>query len=274
MKWCLSGRQTDEYIKKADEIKLLWTDHKELDIINFIELNPNARILILPSLEMELTDKDYQWLKTQCIICKYNFAVIVVHDEIAQRCKDLNIPFFFGYPARTFQQLYRMRALGATDAYIDDVLCHSLDNLKLYYNDITIRVYANSCGWGTLEGIWDGLEGSWFRPEDLWQLDAINVTEFKTTLTNIFDVQKQEQALYRIYAEDHQWDGRLDLIIFDIQKKNILNRLLDFDFQSRRSNCHMRCMETGLCHHCSIHCNMASREMADKIKERFLEEDN
>ena len=63
------------------------------------------------------------------MICKRNFAVIVSYDDMAQRCKDLDIPFFFGYPARTFQQLNRMHTWGATDAYIDDMLCHCLDSI-------------------------------------------------------------------------------------------------------------------------------------------------
>jgi len=28
--------------------------------------------------------------------------------------------------------------------------------------------------------VWDGIEGSWFRPEDLWKLDQIDIVEFKT----------------------------------------------------------------------------------------------
>lgn len=270
MKWCLSGRQTDEYIKKADEIKLVWMDHnKELDIIGLLEINPNARILIFPSFETILVDKDYQWLKSQCMICKRNFAVIVSYDDMAQRCKDLDIPFFFGYPARTFQQLNRMHAWGATDAYIDDMLCHSLDSISEFYSDMNIRVYANSCGWGTADGIWEGTEGSWFRPEDLWQIQGIDVAEFHTSAENIMDARKQEQALYRIYAEKHEWHGYVNDFVFDLKKKDVLNRLLDFDFQERRSNCRMRCMETHRCRHCDFHCNMATEIQANKIKENI-----
>jgi len=40
--------------------------------------------------------------------------------------------------------------MGATDAYITDELCHNLDTIEEYF-DITIRVIANSAGWGILE---------------------------------------------------------------------------------------------------------------------------
>jgi hypothetical protein len=83
-----------------------------------------------------------------------------------------------------------MRAWGATDAYIDDMLCHSLDSIDEFYSDMNIRVYANTCGWGTVEGIWEGAEGSWFRPEDLWQIQVIDVAEFHISAENIMDARR------------------------------------------------------------------------------------
>ena len=269
MKWCLTARQTEEYLKKADEIKVFWSNHQKPDILELIEINPKARILIMPSFELTLFEDDYKWLSQQLILCKYNMAVIVADDNQAKRCKELNIPFFFGYPARTFSQLNRMRAWGATDAYIDDMLCHSLDSIKEFYSELSIRVIANSCGWGTLENIWDGLEGSWFRPEDLWQLNQIDVAEFQTNLELAVDIRKQEQALYRVYAEKHEWAGRVDDFILDIKKKDMLNRLFDSDFQERRSNCRMRCMETHRCKYCKTYSDMTLKENAQKIKENI-----
>ena len=63
--------------------------------------------------------------------------------------------------------------MGATDAYIADELCHNLDIIEEYFPNITIRVVANSAGWGTIEGdqYLNGICGGWFRPEDLWLID-------------------------------------------------------------------------------------------------------
>lgn len=275
MKWCLMSFQTDEYLKKADEIKIYWQDHKKRpDVLSFIEINPTARILIFPSFEFQLWDEDYQWLNEQFILSKQNMAVIINDDQQAFKCKNLNIPFIYGYPARTFMQLNRMYKIGACDAYIDDMLCHSLDSIQTYYPDIHIRVIANSCGWGTLNNIWDGLEGSWFRPEDLWQLNQIYAAEFYTNLgyegtyEQNQNVKKQEQVLYRIYAEEHEWSGKVDDFIFNIKRKNIMNRLLDEDFQTKRTNCKMKCMETHRCHHCEIHAALAQQTTMEKIKEK------
>ena len=218
---------------------------------------------------MELFDDDYKWLSQQLILCKNNMAVIVADDTQAKHCKDFEIPFFFGYPARTFAQLSRMSNWGVTDVYIEDLLCHSLDSLKMFYPQINIRVIANSCGWGTMEDIWDGIEGSWFRPEDLWLLEQIDIAEFKTNFHDIIDARKQEQALYRLYAEKHEWAGPVDIYVVDIKKKGMLNRLFDEEFQERRSNCRMKCMETHRCHYCNVKSNMTLIENAEKIKDNI-----
>ena len=272
MKWCLSSRQSYEYLKKADEISVPWDDR--YNILDYIETNPKARIVIRLSFEKMLFEDDYNWLKDQLVICKNNMAVIVVDDKQAQICNKLEIPFFFAYPARTFNQLRRMEILGACDAYIDDVLAHSLDQIKDYHS-ITIRVFANSCGWGAIPGIWNNIEGSWFRPEDLWKMDQIDVAEFRVSLDaashlNI-EIQKQEQALYKLYAERHEWPGKVDEFVFDIGQLGILNRLLPEDFQERRSNCKMKCMENGRCHFCRFHCDLATKDKAVVIKKNLEE---
>ena len=210
-------------------------------------------------------------------MCKNNMAVIVIDDEQANKCKELEIPFFFAYPAHTFCQLNRMRGMGACDAYIDDILCHSLNTVEEYFDELQIRVIANSCGQGTGKDIWDGIEGSWFRPEDLWQIDQIDVAEFKTKL-NIApekytrtEIQKQEQALYRIYAERHQYEGRVSDFVYDFVNNQVLNRLLPLNWQDRRSNCRMRCMEGHICHHCRSLCHFAEYETSQVMKKNINE---
>lgn len=76
------------------------------------------------------------------------------------------------------------------------------------------------------------MRGAWFRPEDLYKIEAIDVCEF------FHKDNRDEQALYRIYAENHEWPGELNLIIKDIEDKDILNRMLPPEFQEKRSNCH------------------------------------
>lgn len=278
MKWCLNFTVDEEYLKKADEIKCFWQDHnKHPDVLRLLELNKNARILIQPSFELTLFEDDYKWLQEQYILCKQNMAVIVNDDRQALHCKELKLPFIYAYPARTFQQLNRMKNIGACDAYIDDILCHALDVIEEYFDELQIRVTANSCGWGTMPGVWDGIEGSWFRPEDLWQIEQIDVAEFRTNLNVASeqftknDICKQEQALYRIYAERHEYEGRVSDFVYDFLNKEVLNRLLPTNWQERRSNCHMKCMEGRICHHCRSLCHFAEYEVSQTIKKNVEE---
>ena len=267
MKWCLSGKQTNEFLKKADEIMVDWDNGKT--IFDIIEINPTARIIVRPKFDQILTDANYKWLQEQKILCKDNFAVAAIDDQQANECKKYNIPWFFAYPCRTFLQLNRAKAMGASDVYIEDELCHNLDLIEKQFPELTIRVIANSAGWGTIDNnkYLDGLCGSWFRPEDLWQIDQIDVVEFKTSTDRTKDTKIQEQALYHIYAETHEWAGNVDDYVYDLKREGLINSLFDDNFQAYRNNCEMKCMKYNRCRHCEIYANLVHRKTAGKIKD-------
>ena len=46
MKWCLSGRQSKEFIKKNEELMVDWDNGKT--IFDVIQVNPEERIIVLP----------------------------------------------------------------------------------------------------------------------------------------------------------------------------------------------------------------------------------
>ena len=270
MKWCLSGRQSKEFIEKADELMVDWDNGKT--IFDLIQINPTARIIVRPKFDQELFDDNYKWLKEQQTLCKENMAVACIDDKQANKCKEYGLNWFFAYPCRTFLQLYRAQEMGATDAYITDELCHNLDTIDNYF-DITIRVIANSAGWGVVEDIkyLDGMCGPWFRPEDLWQLDQIDVCEFYTQFERHRDPIVQEQALYHIYAETHEWPGRVEDFVYNIERKGVINRVLDDNFQIYRSNCGMKCVKFGRCRHCETYGIIANDKMIEKIKKQIKE---
>ena len=91
----------------------------------------------------------------------------------------------------------------------------------------------------------------------------IDVCEFNVS-TN-----REEQALYRIYAEQHEWPGELYMIVKDITNKDIFNRMIPPEFQERRSNCGMRCQVGGHCHFCDTITYLANPELLKPIKEKI-----
>ena len=61
--------------------------------------------------------------------------------------------------------------------------------------------------------------------------------------------QSQEQALYRIYAEQHAWSGQLSMLVPDLNYP-CTNRMLPDSLAEARLNCGHRCQEGGSCRIC------------------------
>ena len=150
--------------------------------------------------------------------------------------------------------------MGICAARITGQLAHQLDYLNTL--PIEIRVWPNkSCApFG-----YSPMVGGWFRPEDLVNIEAIDVCEFDT------ETKKEESALFRIYAEDKEWSGSLHLLIKDIKDETIVNRLIPPGFQARRSNCGMRCQSGGQCHFCYGITYFANPEVMKNLKEKYYD---
>ena len=172
-------------------------------------------------------------------------------------------------PCNTFESLSYFKELGASDVYITGELCHSLDDVDEYFDGVNIRVCVNDCGMLLIPNnkYLNGICGPWFRPEDIEDLYQIDVGEFCTNiLDENTDILRQERALYRIYAERHEWNGRLEEIIYNLPYEGIVNQVIDDSFQSRRSNCHMKCMINGRCSHCYTLARMAHETTLENIR--------
>lgn len=82
----------------------------------------------------------------------------------------------------------------------------------------------------------DGICGTWIRPEDMETYEPyIEVIEFEGCSI------QQEQALYRIYMEEHEWPGYLDTLLTNFHQENVSNRLIHGDLAKSRLNCGQRC---------------------------------
>lgn len=173
-------------------------------------------------------------------------------------CLKEKIPFFFSSAVSEPWVLNSMINLGVCAARITGELAHRLDYLNSL--PIEIRVWANNSGapFG-----FNPLIGGWFRPEDLEKLTAIDVCEFNVS------TKREEQALYRIYAEQKEWPGELYMIVKDITNRDIVNRMIPPEFQEKRSNCGMRCQSGGHCHFCETTTYLANPKILKPIKEKI-----
>lgn len=131
-----------------------------------------------------------------------------------------------------------------------------LHKVKLTCGNIKIRAIPV---YSYLDGIprENGVCGNWFRPEDVEAYSIyIDTIEFGS------QPQKREQALFRIYAKEHEWPGDLGRIISDLNYVGV-NRMLNPEYTMKRMNCEMICSEGK----CSICYNLLDLATEKKVRE-------
>ena len=221
-----------------------------------MEINPEASYVlwIQDSITEEEWDKVYQYY----IMTQKRFKVCL-GNMIIEPCRKRGIPFYFEYP---IQYGYEAEALihgvGVCAIRIAGELAHNLDFVNTFPVEVRVCPYKAYAPWN-----YKPIVGGWFRPEDLENIEAIDVCE----IINIDN--RKGQALYRIYAENHEWPGELYMLVDDIQDKTIYNRMIPPEFQERRSNCRMRCQSGGHCHYCETLTYLANPNLLRPVKEKI-----
>ena len=101
MNFCLSYNQSPIYLKKADEIKIPWTQRNKIN--HFIEIYPNA-IIILQHL---FSGKPIDWDECEKIFDENDGSLVLclgnVRDCLTAYEKDL--PFYYGFPINSYDEL-------------------------------------------------------------------------------------------------------------------------------------------------------------------------
>ena len=255
MKWCLSSRQSEEYLLKADEIKVQYRDRKF--IYDIPEKYPNATVILVLPFD-PATVVDWKEISTFNVYMEHRFILCLTHLNDYQKCQEAGIKFYYGFPASNFYELNCMKKLGVCYVRLAGAPAFNLSVAKNI--GIPIRVVpniANEFNWPDE----DGVCGSWIRPEDLEYLEKyIDAVEFEDC-----DLQK-EQALYRIYAIEKNWPGRVDMLISNITTE-ATNRLIEPGFGMFRANCGQKCQENKRCNYCYNLLYLANEERIEKLME-------
>lgn len=247
MKFCLSNRQTDAYLQKADEIRVENRDIKSVP--DLFEKYPEAMIILEESFD---TSWNWKELITYNKLSQGKFMLCLADLESAARAKEAGIPFYMGYPAKTFYEIQGLMNLGVSYIRIDAPLFFRMDELKNF--DVPKRLVVNLAYCDLLPRD-NGVNGIWIRPEDLNMYeDYIHSIEFGSCDA------KKEQALFRIYAEQHEWPGELGMIVDNLNYAG-LNRMLHSDVTKARMNCGQRCATTGSCRICYRALNLADQSL-------------
>lgn len=249
MKYCLTSRQPKTYLKKADEIIVPYKDRRiipdlakeypEVDIV--LEITPN-------------TTWDFDEIKEYHILSREKLILCIpeIHPDVIGMIKEANIRFFWGYEINTPYELAAMVNLGVCYVRLGAPLFFQTDIIKKY--GIPGRVTANVAHGGYLPHS-DGVNGAWIRPEDVDMYEGtIGMIEFSDC-----DISK-EQALFRIYAEQKNWPGSLDMLISNLGA-DATNRMIPPEFTEARLNCGQRCAALGACRLCYRHFALANPEL-------------
>ena len=238
MKYCLSARQPDTILKKADEIKIDMRDFRAIP--EFLEKYPNKTLI----LEMKNDiPEDFSWdmIKTYSEISDFYCAASNI-DQI-QECKFRGIKFYYKFAINSFYELKALKDLGASYILITSPLIFNLEKVKEY--EIPIRVTPNLAYEPYLPHA-DGIIGGWIRPEDI-KIYGKYIDTFEFYAEEL----KKESALYHIYAENGYWHGNLNLLIDNLNCDFNNDILFDADnFAKRRISCDQKCTKGSLCHYC------------------------
>ena len=263
MKICLNARQSDVYLQKANEIKVEARDHKAIP--DLAEKYPNADII----LNMGPVDNGritHENLKTYNILCKENFLVCTgdISPETRHFFESNNIKYYWGYEVCT---TYELKALKENTQ-----VCYVRVGAPLFFQQdivkdygIPVRVVPNVAHSNYVPHT-DGVNGTWIRPEDLHLYEpTVTAIEFEG-----IDNQEQEQALYRIYAEQHKWPGELNMIVQNLGASPT-NRMIPSECTEYRLNCGQRCTSKGNCTLCWRYFSLAD---PDKLRSYATPKEN
>lgn len=246
MKYCVSSRQPMSVLKKVDEIRVTWKDKDY--VLDLVEKCPDKTIIL------EWDGSNPEWKNWQMYSEKFaGFILCIQNLFLADILNQEGVKWYWGYPITSFAELQGVVALEPAYVELGPPLSFSLKKVKAV-TDIPCRMVVNDPKPLHMP-VADTIKGQYVRPEDISVYEEwIDCVEFKT------ESLKEESAYFKLYSEQKNWPGNLNLIIKDLGM-NVDNRGILEDFGERRANCGQRCMEGRGCGYCKL-----ALEFTEKVR--------
>lgn len=230
MKFCLNNRVSSQYLKKADQIKIAYRDIKSLPVLS--DNYPDKELVIcMPKTPLEE--------KELSMLLRYNKlhsgGLILAFTHFPSFEAHTGFRFYASYPVESFSEAKALIDAGSEAIKVGGPLFFHQEKLKML--NAQIRLTPNQ-SWLSVVPRENGIQGQWIRPEDLHLYDALPnpIVEFD------FCAPEEEEALYRIYAEEHAWPGPLSMIVQNLGHP-VANRVLPKNLGKARLNCGHKCQE-------------------------------
>lgn len=275
MRYALNAWCEDEYLAKADEIIVKYSEKER--ILDYPEKFPNAAVTIQCWKSKQNYFIDWKWLKAMAKQFPNGFSVGVLNYSDIAIAKEWDIPVYMLKHINNFVELNLAKQHNLCYIYLDQPLFSSMKEVQRFNIPVrwTPNIVDSSPGHLLLA---DRLiHGTWIRPEDIDKYDYIEgcTVEFPST-----NGHPAEQAFYRVYHDDKQWEQDLGFLLLDFKGKDIANYLIDPELINTRLVCHQRCEEYpdgNGCHACDKVFHLANHELIEsylkEIKEKRKQEE-
>ena len=241
MHYCVNGRQPYSVMGKADQIIVKWQDRER--IIDFVERLPDKEIVLelteVPEAKEFETWNMYSEKFKNFYIASYDLRLFDLFDME-------NIQWYWPYPVTSYYELQQIISLKPSYIKLGPPLSFDLKNVKKLVGNIKLRMVCNNARPEYLPDKQNlpNFFGQFIRPEDINLYEKyIDVIEFKT------EDLKKEETLLKIYKEDRNWPGNLNLLL-DNLNFHVDNRGIPEEFGPARIECKQRCQAGGACRLC------------------------
>lgn len=256
MQYCYEFRRDRKYLNEIDQLIIRY--HSSNNLINFLDEHQNQRIIFnIENVDELFNEKEFQIFKMlKRMNQKYNhwtlrfpnyFESPLSENRIKLLQKE-EIPFFFNTCINNWDTLQGFLNFGVSDIYVTDELGFELDEVakKAHKQNVKVRVFPNiaQSSWKTTPD----LKKFFIRPEDIEEYNSfVDVCEFYETDTM---QSVQLDVLYKAYAIDQRWFGRLSEIILDFNA-DLDGRFTHPLWISRRIRCGKKCFKNSMCDLCT-----------------------
>ena len=253
MGFCVTSRQKEVLLDKADEILVAYKDIEQITDLGYEYNKP----IILDIPKQEYLKINWDELDMYNILTRNNLVLKLHNFEGIKTAKDHKIKFYVDYPLSSFEEIQEAVDNGFEYIRVNDTLFFSMDLVQTY--NIKVRINPLGSDNHYLKNK-NPIVDTWVRPEDIGLYDNCIIEFLNLSL-------EKEEAMYNLYSKKHEWNFNLDLLIDSMSSyKEVLNPLIVNDFGSKRFSCGKRCtMPNKDCHYCDLALTTAS--MKSQIKE-------
>ncbi len=267
--FCIYYKDKFKYINEIPEINIVYRKQSLASVKATLNKYPDKRINIYIA-EPEYFVQNHLWDYFFAIVeqnPEANFALLLkdYKDEYTKKIyealnanKEQKVKYFFDVYISDWDTLNGYLELNPCDMYIVEDLCFQLEKVKMLLakHNCRIRCFPN-----VAQSKWNktpSIKKFFIRPEDIeLYSNWIDVFEF-------WENSKSIETIYRIYAKDKKWSGKLSELIASFDD-DVNNMCIDKMFAWRRSNCEKRCMTGRPCRICN-----GIKELANTLEEHKL----